>query len=125
VRLRVIVVQVGLPPDLAEFLESFLAHEDDDDFTVLLEHVLEQFLVHLVDENLLVDIVFRFDRLSLRCLTHFIIDEVALGGGCRQAGRCCLFRLGFRGFSKGILQLGKIHTGTRSFVGCLGFIGVI
>ena len=75
-RLRLIEVKIGLAPDLAELFQALLSHEDNNDLTFLLEDALEDLLVHLVDENLLIDVVLSLGGLAFRRLKYLLVHRV-------------------------------------------------
>ena len=59
VLLRLIEVDVGVHPHLLEALDALLAQEHDDGLAVGLLYVLHQLLVHLVEDDLGVDVLGR------------------------------------------------------------------
>ena len=55
--LSVVVIEISLSPDITELFESLLAHENNNDLSILFEHVLQQLLIDFIYEDLLVDVI--------------------------------------------------------------------
>ena len=71
--LRVVKVQIGLSPHLAEFLESLLPAQHNDDLSILLEYIGEEFSVDLVNEHLFIDVVLSFGCFSAGNFLDFFV----------------------------------------------------